>query len=164
MTIDQFWNLIGKVHHESNGDFDRKCELLEAELRKLPLDEVRSFDAHFTECQDRAYTWKLWGAAYVMGGGCSDDGFSDFRSTLISLGREVFERALVDPESLADVADDELQYEGFQYVAPSVAQDLSGGENLPRSRPHPKDPSGQSWDENEVAGLYPRLAEKFDFE
>ena len=40
MTIDQFWNIVEKVHRDSEGDMDRKCELLEAELRRLPLDEV----------------------------------------------------------------------------------------------------------------------------
>jgi hypothetical protein len=64
---------------------------------------VRSFNAHFDDCEDRAYSYELWAAAYIIGHGCSDDSFSDFRSTLISMGRETFERALEDPESLADM-------------------------------------------------------------
>lgn len=46
MTPDQFWKLIEKVHVASGGDMDKKCELLGAELRRLPLDEVRSFHWH----------------------------------------------------------------------------------------------------------------------
>ncbi len=65
---------------------DKKCRLLNTELRRLALDEVVSFHGHFTDCVDRAYSWPLWAAAYIMGGGCSDDGFWDFRSTLISMG------------------------------------------------------------------------------
>src|SRR5215831_5340869 len=115
MTIDQFWTIVEKVQQASKGNFDAKCELLEAELRKLPLAEVQSFDVHFTECLDRAYTWELWAAAYIIGGGCGDDSFSDFRSTLISMGREIYERALANPETLGDVAteDDDLQCEGY---------------------------------------------------
>ena len=52
----------------------------------------------------RAYRWDSWAAAYSIGSGCSDDGFTDFRYFLISMGREVFERALADPESLLSVA------------------------------------------------------------
>jgi hypothetical protein len=165
MTLDQFWNIVEKVHLVSEGDMDKKCELLDAELRRLPLDEVRSFHDYFYECFDRAYNWELWAAAYIIGGGCSDDKFSDFRSTLISMGRQTFERALADPQSLADIDYDSetADYEGYQYVPTQVERDLSGGQDFPRTRPHPNDPSGTIWDEDKVADLYPRLAKKYDY-
>ena len=165
MTLDQFWNIVEKVHDASGGDMDKKCELLDTELRRLSLDEVRSFHDYFYECLDRAYSWELWAAAYIIGGGCSDDKFSDFRSTLISMGRHIFERTLADPESLADMDYDAdlADYEGYQYVPTKVERDLSGGQGFPRSRPHPKDPSGAFWDEDKVAELYPKLAEKYDY-
>jgi hypothetical protein len=47
---------------------------------------------------NRAYPWDLWGAAFVINGGCSDDGCERFRARLIMQGRDVFERALDDPE------------------------------------------------------------------
>ena len=59
----------------------------------------------------------------------------------------------------AEVAD----YEGYQYVPTQVESDLSGGQDFPRSRPHPKDPSGTIWDEDKVAELYPKLAAKYDY-
>ena len=144
---------------------DRKCELLDAELRRLPLEEVRSFHAHFDECKDRAYSWELWAAAYIIGGGCSDDAFSDFRSTLISMGRQTFEQALADPQSLADMDYDAeiAHYEGYQYVPTTVEEDLGGGQLFPRSRPAPAEPSGQPWMEHEVGELYPKLAAKYGF-
>jgi len=70
----------------------------------LPLDEGRSFHRHFDEREDRAYTWELWAAAYIVGGGCSDDAFSDFRATLISMGRQTFERVIADPQSLPSLS------------------------------------------------------------
>ncbi|MFC9245678.1 DUF4240 domain-containing protein [Streptomyces sp. NPDC057136] len=45
----------------------------------------------------------LWAAAYVINGGCSDDGFDYFRGWLIAQGREVFERTAADPDALAEV-------------------------------------------------------------
>jgi hypothetical protein len=165
MTLDQFWNIIEKVHHASGGDMDAKCELLDAELRRLPLDEVLSFHAHFYDCQDRAYSWELWAAAYIIGGGCSDDAFDDFRSTLISMGRQTFELALADPQSLADTNYDAeiAHYKGYQYVPSTVETDLGGGRQFMRAHPHPTEPSGKSWDEDKVAALYPKLAEKYDY-
>src|ERR1044071_320311 len=164
MTLEQFWNIVEKAHRASGGDMDKKCELLDAELRRLSLEEVRSFHGHFDECCDRAYSWELWAAAYIIGGGCSDDSFSDFRSTLVSMGRQTFERALTDPQSLADMDYDAdvAHYEGYQYVPTTVERDLSGGQDFPRSRPHPKDPSGTIWDEDKVAEPYPKLAKKYD--
>jgi hypothetical protein len=165
MTLDQFWNIVERVHHTSQGDMDRKCALLEAELRQFSLAEVRSFDAHFTECYDRAYSWPLWAAAYIIGGGCSDDSFMDFRSTLISMGRQTFEQALTDPEYLADIDYDAeiAHYEGYLYVLDTVEEDLSGGEDLPRTQPQPEEPSGERWDEDKVADLFPKLAQKYNY-
>jgi Protein of unknown function (DUF4240) len=165
MTLDQFWNIVEEVHRESGGDMDAKCELLDKRLRQLPLEEVLSFGEHFAECQNRAYNWELWAAAYIICHGCSDDSFSDFRSTLISMGREVFDKALADPQSLADMHYDAEQanYEGYQYVAHTVYEELSGGEEIYISVPHPEEPSGQNWDESKVGALFPKLAEAYDY-
>jgi hypothetical protein len=51
-----------------------------------------------------SYRGDLWGAAYLINGGASDDGFDYFRGWLIAQGREVFEAAVADPDSLAGVA------------------------------------------------------------
>ena len=154
------------VHRESGVDIDKRFEVFERELGKLTLEELQSFDAHFEDCLDRAYTWGLWGAAYVIGGGCSDDGFWDFRSTFITCGREIFERALKDPDSLAELPcelGDSLQVEGIQYISGTVAGRF-GGDLLERARPHPAEPSGEKWGEDDVARLYPRLAKKYNYD
>jgi len=166
MTIEEFWSLVEKVHRAAKGDMDRKCKLLDAELRKLTLKEVHSFSEHFDACFDRAYTWSLWAAAFIINGGCSDDSFSDFRSTLISMGRETFEGALADPESLADIDYDAEKscYEGYEYVPSTVEEDLSGRGDLTRSRPHPDEPSGEPWEEDKVGELYPKLAEHYSYQ
>ena len=49
---------------------------------------------------DRAYRQELWGAAYLINGGCSDDGFVYFLGWLIAQGRDVYQAALPDPDSL----------------------------------------------------------------
>ncbi len=144
---------------------DKKCKLLGNELRRLSLDEVRSFQDHFDDCDDRAYSWELWAAAYIIHGGCSDDSFSDFRSTLISMGRQTYESALADPPWLADINYDAevATYEGYQYVPATVRTELGVTEPLPRTKPAPAEPSGQEWDEDTVADLYPKLAAKYDY-
>jgi len=163
VQTDDFWKIIDRVHAGNPDDMDAKCEALGAELRKLSEPDLRSFIEHFDDANARAYDWKLWGAAYLIHGGCSDDAFSDFRATLISMGRKFYERALADPDSLADVDYDEDSafYEGYQYVKNDVAQERLG-EIPKRSKPHPARPSGVSWEEDDLPALLPRLSRKFE--
>jgi hypothetical protein len=164
MTIQTFWEIVDRVHHASNGDMDSKCELLGDELRKLPADEVRSFDKHFGDCEYQAYTWELWAAAYIIGGGCSDDAFSDFRTTLISMGQETFARVVASPGVLVewDLDEESAFYEGYQYVAPEIYEELTGEDMPVREIPEPKEPAGARWDEEHVSELYPELARKYE--
>jgi hypothetical protein len=158
----KFWEIVGSVHDRSNGDMDEKCSLLSTALSKLPKDEAKAFSALFDAMMDRAYSWPLWGAAYVINGGCGDDTFSDFRASLISRGRTAYESALSDPESLATEHFDEdvWFYEGYQYAVTDGVK-ASVGSVVNRESPHPDEPSGQAWDEDKVYDLYPKLAEKF---
>ena len=162
MNIDEFWEIIDHVHRESAGEMDRKCALLQAELDRRTADEVHGFFTRFDTLHDEAYTWPLWGAAYVINGGCGDDSFSDFRATLISMGRADFEKALRDPDSLADLpgVGEQMFYEGFQYVASAVYEKKTGHDPV-RSAEAPSDPAGEPWDEDEVNSMFPRLASRF---
>ena len=69
-------------------------------LAEIDAAEIVEFGAIFNEYSSGAYTWELWAAAYLIGGGCSDDGFLDFRGWLISK-EKVYERTLQDPQSRA---------------------------------------------------------------
>jgi hypothetical protein len=166
MTIEQVWKIVDGVHAASKGDMDTKCQLLGKELRKLTAEEVWSFAERFGDCDARAYTWELWAAAYIIGGGCSDDSFSDFRATLISMGQSTFERVVEFPEALIDLDldEDNAFYEGYQYVAAEVYEEITGDEMPVQSKPHPKEPSGKEGKEDEVATIYPELAKKYQFD
>ena len=96
---------------------------------------------------DLAYTWKLWGAAYMIGGGCSDDGFIDFRYGLIAKGQTVFEAAVRDPDSLVQLGTCiEIENEAFGYVAQTVYEDKTG-DQIVRANASPKEGSmGEKWD------------------
>jgi len=164
VTIEKFWEIVEQVHRDGGADMDAKCHLLDEVLRKLPAPEVQSFGDHFDDCKDRAYTQELWAAAHIIGHGCSDDAFSDFRSTLISMGRSIFEQVVASPLTLAamDVDEDSAFYEGYQYPPLTVYKEMTG--ELPkRSKPHPASPSGTPWDEQKAAELFPRLAEKHGY-
>jgi hypothetical protein len=154
----QFWELVQRAHDAASDNMDRKCEVLKAEIGKLSKNEARDFAVLFDTMMDRAYSHKLWGAANVIHGGCSDDTFNDFRSSLISRGRACFERAIADPDSLADEEFDATAwfYEGYQYAVTAGVKALAG---LRPGRQHPDRPSGE--DEDDLQERFPRLSAKF---
>jgi len=69
MTKDQFGKLwSGCTELRWRVDIGAKDQLLGRELGKLRLPEIQSFVEHFDECLDRAYSYELWGAAYIIQG------------------------------------------------------------------------------------------------
>jgi hypothetical protein len=166
MNTEDFWTLIDKSREAADGDPEEQLEHLETLLSELEPDEIVAFDKHFAEFHNQAYTWGLWGAAYLIGGGCSDDGFMDFRGWLVSRGQDVYEKALSNPDSLARLVseDDECQVEGFQYLPKQVWSEVAGEEesDFPKHDiEYRAEPVGKEWEEDKLDGLFPKLAKKF---
>lgn len=159
-TMDNttFWEIIERVRMASPGK-DERPEALRAVLDELSPEEIQDFQESYIAQVYGAYTWPLWGAAYVMNGGCSDDCFDYFRDWLISEGRTVYEAALKDPETLADLPRiDEIELEEFRYVADEVYEAKAGRTMAPTYPAFPGEPAGDSWDEDSVDKLFPKLA------
>ena len=158
----RFWEIVQLAHDQSDDDMGKKCEVIRTVISKLPRDDAVAFSRIFDSTMDRAYSWPLWGAAYVIHGGCGDDTFSDFRASLISRGRNAFEKALADPDSLADEAFDEDSwfYEGYQYAVTDGVE-AAVGSMVSREKPLAQEPSGTEWAEDKVNSLYPKLSGKF---
>jgi len=97
----QFWSIIEKSSQQAANGGDAQIAALRDLLQELSPDEIVGFQRCFDECMAESYCWELWGAAYIIAQGCSDDGFMDFRAWLISKGEAVYREALKDAESLA---------------------------------------------------------------
>ncbi len=109
-----------------------------------------------------SYRWDLWGAAFVINGGCSDDGFDYFRGWLMLQGRDVWEAALRDPESLADVSfDGDAGCEDVLYAAGKAYEQVARGSLPPSRDDHPKQPLGTAWQETDLEALHPKLWRRF---
>ena len=94
-------------------------------LAELDWQEIATFQNRFVQLHWFSYRQDLWCAAYLMCGGCSDDGFDYFRYWLASRGEAVFQAALANPDSLADYPfvtadDDYYEFEDLAYVADGV--------------------------------------------
>jgi hypothetical protein len=162
MDDEEFWSLVEAARDASDDNVDDRPGALEQLLMGRQPDEVQDFQDFYDEMLRRAHRWDLWGAAYLMNGGCSDDGFRYFRDWLISEGRRVFEAALADPDSLAELPRlDGFELEDFGYVASDVYQQITGNDLEPALFEESGDPAGEQWEEDELPAMFPRLAEKY---
>jgi hypothetical protein len=171
MTHEQFWQIIGSSKSASDGTKEAQLRSLQTELAQLPPVEIAEFERFFEEHTDLAYRWDLWGAAYIIRGGCSDDSFEYFRRWLISMGREVYERALQDAETLADIElgpnpDEAACFEEFAAVASQVYEEKTGEEIPYPDREYPSEPAGEEWAEerDDLARRFPRLWARYGWE
>ncbi len=158
MNTARFWQIVDRASRSGSAD-----EALREQLEPLSAKQIAAFNGHFFSMLRRAYRRGLWGAAYLMLGGCSDDAFRDFRAELIGRGRAVFERVLKDADSLAD---DLTDIQGDEFL-PSIANDVyfeKVGRDVPAAKGETKEPVGRRWNfdnRDEMRARYPRLYRRF---
>jgi hypothetical protein len=161
MDTDSFWALIEDCRQASDS-CEALATLVVARLSQLPPAEIGGFARMMDELLDQAYRWDLWGAAYIINGGCSDDGFEYFRCGLIARGRSTFERALNNPDALADLVLPDLECEDLLYAPGRALEAVTGTLELPpRYAPYPDSPAGTRWREEQLDALFPRLTKAF---
>lgn len=162
MTEKEFWRIIEDCRQDTGGDLEELVDVLTQRLASLPPTDIIAFDQQLYARLGHAYDWDLWGAAYVINGGCSDDGFLYFRGWLVAQGQAVYEAALADPETLVDVAEPEAELEQFIHVAQDAYQEATGEELPMRANVEPSEPRGEPWEEDELEDLFPVLSERFN--
>ncbi|MFD5572894.1 DUF4240 domain-containing protein [Streptomyces cadmiisoli] len=173
MNKEEFWELIAAARSQASDP--HKGESVARETTSLlaarPAEEIVAARQVLWDLMAHSYTKPLWAAAYLINGGCSDDGFDYFRGWLIAQGREVFERVVADPDALADLpvvqasAADGRDLEGEELL--SIAWDahtMATGEELPADAFTIRYPElDPAWDFNfddhaEMTRRLPRLA------
>jgi len=162
MDENTFWSLVEKSRAAAGSDLNQRPAALERVLEPLPLAAIQAFQKQYEQMLLKANRWDLWGAAYVMNGGCSDDGFKYFRDWLISEGRPLFESALAAPDSLAAVPRREyFELELFGYAATKVFAKKGGGELDRDFHVELAQTQGKEWKESDLPKLFPKLALKY---
>jgi hypothetical protein len=164
MDDAQFWEIIESGGRGALNDPDKQLAAVNKRLLKLTPQEVLGFNQAFNQKLADAYTWDLWGAAYLINGGCSDDGFYYFRAWLISRGRESYEAAVKNPDTLAgqtDPDEDDYEFEALWYAGQTAYEELTGQQVPAATFPWPSKPKGRRWDfddDKAVARKLPQLA------
>jgi len=164
VDVDGFWKTIAEACQSDPVQVEGWNERLQAELMKYPPDEILSWNHIFDRMDAQAFTEDLWGAAYIINGGASDDGFYYFRCWLIGMGRDAYEAAIADPDNLAHIVEPGLDAEVEIYAAAHQAWMEVTGESDTTDYPARNEASelrGEAWnfdDKAEVRRRFPRLA------
>ncbi|MEU0955518.1 DUF4240 domain-containing protein [Streptomyces niveus] len=189
MDVDSFWKLIEECRDQECGRAGRLA-WLRGELARRPVEEIAAFQVCLDRRCQEGFTWDLWCAAeQIFGGWCSDDGFCYFRLWAVGLGRTAFERAVRNPDTLAEApevqslmgrsrrswGDDWPEWEQLDYVAATAHEQMTGApydnrvfyEAVAALRigdEMVRDPRGEHWDirdEREATYKLPRLSSAF---
>ncbi|HET9518281.1 MAG TPA: DUF4240 domain-containing protein, partial [Actinoplanes sp.] len=142
-----------------------------AELAAGDPEQIVAWGRHLDKVLAASYTEDLWAAAYLINGGCSDEGFDDFRGWLVAQGREVVARAVREPDSLAELpvvrasADSGAELYGGEVlrIARSAYREATGAP-LPPGEAVTRAPSDDFWDfddSDEMRRRLPRLSALF---
>jgi hypothetical protein len=135
MDEERYWRMIADSRAAADGDQNAQERALISALGELTPAEIVMFRLRTDKLLHDTYNSDLWCAGYIMNGGLSDDGFEYFRLWLIGQGREVFEKAKANPDSLADQdfmvdPDEGPSFESLWYVANAAFETKSGGRRL----------------------------------
>lgn len=132
---DTFWALIDQAKEHPGGP----GEWLMERLMDLGPEQAKRFDDFAHAYSSLADQYGLWTAASVMErGGCTDDGFMDFRTWLAAQGKDVYMAALKDPDSLVDAPDyQDQRFDCLPHMGERAYEELTG-----RSTYEDFDPAG----------------------
>ncbi|MGW1060034.1 DUF4240 domain-containing protein [Micromonospora rubida] len=171
MRTDDFWQLIDAARAGGGGAAGPVAARAVALLAERDAADIVGYAQHQRRVMAASYRADLWGAAYLINGGASDDGFEYFRGWLITQGREVFARAVADPDSLAALPQirqaaltgEEFEAEQMLTVAGEAYRKATASE-LPAVPETPYPELGEFWDfddEEEAQRRLPKLAALF---
>jgi hypothetical protein len=182
MNIDEFWTVIEAARTDAasaSGDPGQAfASALVERLTATSKQTILEYQQCFDKLHGAIYRWDMWAAGYLIGGGCSDDAFMDFRAGLIAQGREWYDRAATAPDVLArhsDVvaaaaegSDEALFNEMVNYVASYAYERINGDADArtfyddydefcrPRADHEPAD-MGESFDFDDASEMHARL-------
>ncbi|BCJ51578.1 hypothetical protein Asp14428_30530 [Actinoplanes sp. NBRC 14428] len=172
MRTDDFWAVIDRATADRPGSPDEVAKRATADLAALDPTEIVAWGRHLDKVLAASGKEDLWAAAYLINGGCSDEGFDNFRGWLIANGRETLARAVRDPDSLADVpavraaatTGAVFEAEEVLTIAEVAYREATGDEFPPSDSPPGRPDPSMLWDfddEDEMQRRLPRLSSLF---
>ncbi|MEV6346609.1 DUF4240 domain-containing protein [Actinoplanes sp. NPDC051851] len=173
MRTDDFWAVIDRATATRPASPAEVAERAVADLATHDPEEIVAWGRHLDKVLVASGTEDLWAAAYLINGGCSEEGFDSFRGWLVAHGRNAVASAVRSPDVLANVvavkaaAENGAVFEAEEVLSIAAeAYQRATGEPLPEQgeRPRTRPEAADLWDfddEDEMRRRLPRLSALF---
>ncbi|UOQ72785.1 DUF4240 domain-containing protein [Hymenobacter cellulosilyticus] len=174
MTNSEFWQLLDASKAAAAGSQTIQADFLSEQLAALEPEQIIEFERRLRENLREADDYSIMAALKILDGYVMDDSYLYFRCWLIGQGQAVFQNALRDADSLAQVVQEAYQeFENLLYVATEAYGRRTGrreeDDTFPRSVAAEQgldydlgsETKGQDWREEQLPKLLPRLWKKF---
>ncbi len=164
-----FWKIIDEFVSEDKMDAPYFHAELAERLAEMPPKELIDFASTMRGELNAAFTWDLVGAASLITGGVTDEGFDAFCGWLMAQGSDVFRQAVNHPDSLADYLrnyDGDDLFEDDEIIsAPMSAYEEKAGslEGFELHASRPPLPEGEQWDVEDAAEQEARLPQLYAY-
>ncbi|WP_313581381.1 DUF4240 domain-containing protein [Chishuiella sp.] len=122
---DFFWQIIEDSLEQANNLQEQKYTLAK-ELNNLVADDIVGFQLRLENYLFSLHNPEIWCAACIMNDDTDPKHFYYFKNWIVSQGRELYERAIANPDELAyyfdeGFNDDDLyEFEGFNQVTDEI--------------------------------------------
>lgn len=122
---DLFWQIIENSLLDANNLQDQEKALAQ-ELEDLTADDIIGFQLRLEFYSYSLHSPEIWCAACIMNDDTDPTHFYYFKNWIISQGQELFEKAILNPDNLADYfnegfnEDDLYEFEDFHLIADDV--------------------------------------------
>ncbi|MBG0568743.1 DUF4240 domain-containing protein [Actinoplanes aureus] len=173
MRTDDFWAVIDRATADRPASPAEVADRAVADLATRDPEEIVAWGRHLDKVLAASGTEDLWAAAYLINGGCTEEGFDSFRGWLVAHGRKAVSTSVQSPDVLAGLPAVQAASEnGAVFEAEEVlsiaarAYEKATGEPLPAAgdRPRTRPEVGDLWDfdnEDEMRRRLPRLSALF---
>ncbi|WP_433828861.1 DUF4240 domain-containing protein [Actinoplanes sp. CA-015351] len=173
MRTDDFWAVVDRATAERPASPADVAERAVADLATHDPEEIVAWGRHLDKVLVASGKEDLWAAAYLINGGCTEEGFDNFRGWLVAHGRKAVAASVQSPDVLAGMpavraaAESGAVFEAEEVLTiaarayeQATGKPLAADEERPRIRPEVND----LWDfdnEDEMRRRLPRLSELF---
>ncbi|BAL86385.1 hypothetical protein AMIS_11650 [Actinoplanes missouriensis 431] len=173
MRTDDFWAVIDRATEQRPATPAEVAERAVADLATRDPEEIVAWGRHLDRVLAASGTEDLWAAAYLINGGCTEEGFDNFRGWLVAHGRKAVAASVKSPDVLAGMpavraaAETGAVFEAEEVLTIAArAYEKATGEPLPDAgeRPRTRPEVADLWDfdnEEEMQRRLPRLSELF---
>lgn len=171
MDARSFWRIIDEYVSEDKTDAEYFYAGLSERLLEMSPDGLLGFASAMRAELNTACTWDMMGAAYLIQGSLSDEGFDAFCGWLMAQGSEVFRQAVYHPDSLADYlrnydGGDLFEDEDILSAPMSAYEETTGSlDDYELTVDRLQQPGGEQWDiedESDQEARLPRLHAYFN--